>query len=194
MSAELAEPQAVAAFAPDAQPQAPTSPLAEPHVVEFSGSENEEGAISGPEDSLQWETNQVDGSDLAAASPPRDPRTVTLFSPKGGVGTTFLAVNIAVALAERGLRRVCIVDLDLEFGDVGIVSGVAPNRDISDAVGASLDEDETVDAVLTNLSPGVDCVLAPIDPATADNVSTELVVALLARLRERYDFIVVDTP
>ena len=44
------------------------------------------------------------------------------------------------------------------------------------------------------MSPGVDCVLAPIDPAMADEVSIELVVGLLARLRERYEFIVIDTP
>jgi pilus assembly protein CpaE len=151
--------------------------------------------MSDPEGSLQWSTGGLDGTNFqTTALPPRNPRTITMFSPKGGVGTTFLAVNVAVALAERGRRRVCIVDLDLEFGDVGIVAGVAPNRDISDAAGEPLEEDETINSVLTNLSPGVDCVLAPIDPATADNVSPDLVVGLLARLRERYDYIIVDTP
>lgn len=193
MSAEHAEPQAVAAYPPDAPPQVPTSPSAEPIAVVFSGPETAEGAASGPEDPLQWTESNLDGRDLAPL-PRRDPRTITLFSPKGGVGTTFLAVNLAVALSERGRRRVCVVDLDLEFGDVGIVAGVAPNRDISDAVGQALEDDETIDSVLTSMSPGVDCVLAPIDPAMADEVSIELVVGLLARLRERYEFIVIDTP
>jgi pilus assembly protein CpaE len=87
-----------------------------------------------------------------------------------------------------------VLDLDLEFGDVAIVAGLAPTRSISDVVGQSLDDDENVDAVITTLAVGVDCVLAPIDPAAADDVSLDLVTALLARLRERYDYIVVDTP
>ena len=137
MPAEHADPRAVAAYPPDAPPQALTSPPAEPNAVVFSGPETAEGAALDLEDPLQWTESNLDGSDLAPL-PRRDPRTITLFSPKGGVGTTFLAVNLAVALSERGRRRVCVVDLDLEFGDVGIVAGVAPNRDISDAVGQAL--------------------------------------------------------
>src|SRR3954469_5228532 len=47
-------------------------------------------------------------------------RQVTVFSPKGGVGKTTLAVNLAVALSERGAKKVALVDLDLAFGDVAI--------------------------------------------------------------------------
>jgi pilus assembly protein CpaE len=172
------------------------SPPQEPNAAEFSGPGVVAEATSDPESPLQWSPpGLLDATALVPVPPPlRNPRTITLFSPKGGVGTTFLAVNIAVALAERGRRRVCVVDLDLAFGDVAIVAGLAPSRGISDAVGQALEDDETIDAVLTTLSPGVDCVLAPIDPAAADDVSTELVSSLLARLRERYEFIVVDTP
>ena len=45
-------------------------------------------------------------------------KVISVFSPKGGVGKTTVAVNLALALTDRGARRVCLVDLDLAFGDV----------------------------------------------------------------------------
>src|SRR5215218_1130349 len=61
-------------------------------------------------------------------------RLVTVFSPKGGVGKTTLAVNLAVALSQGGAKKVCVVDLDLAFGDVAITLQLFPARTIADAV------------------------------------------------------------
>ena len=68
-----------------------------------------------------------DGSDAAAA------RSITVFSPKGGVGKTTVAVNLALALADRGARQVCLVDLDLAFGDVAITLQLFPSHTIEHA-------------------------------------------------------------
>src|SRR6478609_7375535 len=45
---------------------------------------------------------------------------ISIFSPKGGVGKTTVAVNLALALTDKGSRQVCLVDFDLAFGDVAI--------------------------------------------------------------------------
>lgn len=118
---------------------------------------------------------------------------VTVFSPKGGAGTTTVATNMAVLLAGRGRHSVCLVDLDLEFGDVSIMTGLSPVRSLVDAVGGSFDE-STVDAVLTPWRDRIDCVLAPVDPSAGERISSPLVSALLSALRRRYDYVVVDTP
>jgi pilus assembly protein CpaE len=127
------------------------------------------------------------------SEPKRRGQVVTVFSPKGGAGTTTVATNMAVLLAGRGRHRVCLVDLDLEFGDVSIMTGLSPARSLVDAVGRTFDE-STVDAVLTPWRDGIDCVLAPVDPSAGERIDSPLVTALLAALRRRYDYVVVDTP
>jgi pilus assembly protein CpaE len=116
----------------------------------------------------------------------------TVFSAKGGTGTTTVAVNLAAALHASTGGSVCLVDLDLAFGDVAIALGLAPERNVADAVAGSLDTE--VSALLTTAERlGVDCVLAPVDPARGEAVSVELVAELLEVLRGRYDHVVVDT-
>ncbi|MFF5175554.1 CpaE family protein [Micromonospora sp. NPDC000089] len=122
-------------------------------------------------------------------------RVVTVFSAKGGVGKSTLATNLAVTLAEGGQRRVCLVDLDLAFGDVGIMLQLAPERGIADAVGARDKIDPTfVGALLTPYAPGVDVLLAPVGPSDAERIGRDLVAKVFAALRTMVDYVVVDTP
>lgn len=126
-------------------------------------------------------------------APERRGQVITVFSPKGGAGTTTVATNLAVLLAGHGRHSVCLVDLDLEFGDVSIMTGLSPARSLVDAVGRTFDE-STVDALLTAWRDGIDCVLAPVDPSAGERIGSPLVAALLAALKRRYDYVVVDTP
>src|SRR5258708_11141846 len=70
-------------------------------------------------------------------------RLVCVLGPKGGSGKTLTATSLSVALAELG-KRVALVDLDLQFGDVGLCMGLKPDRTIYDLVrsGGSLDEEK----------------------------------------------------
>lgn len=138
---------------------------------------------------------------LVAAAAPAPPaalttaRVVTVFAGKGGVGKSVVATNLAVALGNRGARRVCLVDLDLQFGDVGILLQLPPERSIADAVpmAGRLDE-AAVRSLITAYRGGVDVLLAPAGPAESDAVTREVVTELLGVARNMYDFIVIDTP
>jgi Flp pilus assembly CpaE family ATPase len=120
---------------------------------------------------------------------------VTVFAAKGGCGKTTLATNIAVALAAGGARRVCLIDLDLAFGDVAIMLQLIPERSITDAVGMGEQLDETaIRTMLTPYAPGLDTLLAPAGPAEAERVTQGLVADVMRLARGMFDFLVVDTP
>jgi pilus assembly protein CpaE len=120
---------------------------------------------------------------------------ITVFAAKGGCGKTTISTNLAVALAAGGARRVCIVDLDLAFGDVAITMQLFPAHTIADAVAMSDHLDETgVSSLLTPHTPGLDALLAPIEPGQAELVPIPLVTNLLRVLQQMYDYVVVDTP
>ncbi len=139
-------------------------------------------------------SRQVRG--LSAEAPASATGTViTVFSAKGGCGKTTLATNIGAVMADGGKRKVCILDLDLAFGDVAIALHLFPNRTLADAVplARSLDR-QAVEGLVTNHSPGLDVLVAPLEPGTADSISAALVTKLLQLLKGMYDVVLVDTP
>ncbi|GAC1609353.1 MAG: hypothetical protein NVS3B26_10180 [Mycobacteriales bacterium] len=130
------------------------------------------------------------GSALAGSA-----RVVTVFAAKGGCGKTTVATNLAVAAAAGGARKVCLVDLDLAFGDVAIVLQLFPARTIADAVNLTGELDEAaVRSLITPHSPGLDTVVAPLEPGMAETISPALVIGLIRVLRTMYDVVVIDTP
>jgi len=130
------------------------------------------------------------GTDSAVKQAP----LICVLGPKGGTGKTLTAVNLAVALADRG-ERVGLIDLDLQFGDVGLCLGLVPDSTIYDLVktGASLDEDKLEGFLTTHMS-GVKVMLAPSRPDHAAAVTVEFLRELYNVLRRMVDYVVVDTP
>jgi pilus assembly protein CpaE len=119
---------------------------------------------------------------------------ICVLGPKGGIGKTLTTANLAVALALAG-KKVAVVDLDLQFGDVGLSLGLVPTRTIFDLVksGGSLDSDK-IEAYLTPHSSGVRVLMAPVRPDQASSVTIEFLRELYPLLRARNDFVIVDTP
>jgi pilus assembly protein CpaE len=119
---------------------------------------------------------------------------ICVLGPKGGIGKTLTSANLGVALAAEG-KKVAIVDLDLQFGDVGLSLGLAPQRTIYDLVksGGSVDA-EKVDAYLTRHPSGARVLMAPVRPDQASAVTIEFLRDVYALLRATNDFVVVDTP
>jgi pilus assembly protein CpaE len=119
---------------------------------------------------------------------------ICLLGPKGGTGKTVSACNLAVALAIEGKKPV-LVDLDLQFGDVGIALGLAPDRTVYDLVrsGGSLDA-EKVESFLTPHSSGLRVLLAPTRPDQAGLIEVDFIRNLLKTLRASSDAVLIDTP
>ncbi len=121
---------------------------------------------------------------------------VTVFSTKGGSGKSMLAANLAVVLARRSDRPVVLVDADLQFGDVAVMLKLAPQHTIVDAVG-SIDRLDA--ALLQNLlirhePSGLLVLPAPLEPAFADQISADQMVAIVEVLQTFCAFVIVDTP
>jgi pilus assembly protein CpaE len=124
---------------------------------------------------------------------PTEGQVIAVFSGKGGTGKSVLATNLAVALAATRERRVCLVDLDLSFGDVAIMLELAPSRTIANAVPVADRIDETgLRTLLTRHRSGVDALLAPVQPADAEQVSRDLIAEILHLARGAFDVVVVD--
>jgi pilus assembly protein CpaE len=139
-------------------------------------------------------------SELAPVPPPPPSaapkgQITTVFSAKGGTGKTTIATNLAVALAEGGEHRVCLLDLDLAFGDVAISLQLNPKRTVVDALslGEHLDGAK-VATLVTNYIPGLDCILAPVEPGDAERIPAALIAEIIAALGGMYDHVVIDTP
>ncbi len=123
----------------------------------------------------------------------REGKVITVFSPKGGVGKTTVAVNLAIALSNGGASRVCLVDLDLAFGDVAITLQVIPDHTISEAVEAEEHLDFSLLETLLTVHENCSILAAPTHPDAKDRISPALVRRVLRILREHFDYVLVDT-
>jgi pilus assembly protein CpaE len=122
-------------------------------------------------------------------------KVAVVFATKGGCGKTTTATNLAVTLHAGGVNRVCLVDLDLAFGDVAISLQLTPVRTLVDAMAMDGQLDETgVSGLLTRYRPGLDCVLAPVEPGDSEQIPASLITDVLRVLRRMFDYVVIDTP
>ncbi|HET8568348.1 MAG TPA: response regulator [Candidatus Limnocylindria bacterium] len=129
-----------------------------------------------------------------AAGPQRG-KIVSFFSPKGGVGRTTIATNLAVALYQSTGQPVVLVDGSLPFGDIAVILNMNPKaKTIADLVGSfdQLDAD-IVESVLVQHSTGIKVLLAPPTPEAAELITASNIKRVLELLRERYAFVIVDT-
>ena len=121
-------------------------------------------------------------------------RTVAVYSPKGGVGTTTIATNIAIAAVARRPDRVVLVDLALQFGGVATLLNLDPKQTLADVVRdeASLREPELLRTYAMRHDSGLHVLAAPAAPEAAETVTPAHVTQILRTLLEGYDMVVVD--
>jgi pilus assembly protein CpaE len=118
---------------------------------------------------------------------------IAVYSPKGGVGTTTVATSLAVALAARGNARVAIVDLDLQFGDVGVALDLKGQSSIADLLATDTPVEEPyISEIFARHASGVYALLAPPEPTDMGSIDVPEVSRLLERTRAGFDYVVCD--
>jgi len=131
---------------------------------------------------------------VASVERPTDRRLIVCFSPKGGTGTTTIAVNVAIALAHHRPEAVAIIDLDTQFGQVVTHLDVNTKRTIADLAADehALDDPDLMRSYATTVEPGLHVYAAPASPALAELVTPAVVERLLKTARGMYEAIVID--
>ena len=131
----------------------------------------------------------------SAGRPGGEGRVITVFSPKGGVGKSTLSVGLAGAYSGPLKRSTLLIDLDLQFGDVGIMMGIDPTQTIVDLVTTTgeLDPDKLGGYVVHHAS-GLDVLAAPLRPEDAELVTEDRIGQLIDVAKAAYDIVVLDTP
>ncbi|QES49895.1 septum formation initiator [Streptomyces venezuelae] len=118
-------------------------------------------------------------------------RVATVTGAKGGVGTTFCAVQFALAAVAAG-RRVALVDMDLQAGDVGSYLDVQFRRSIADLAGIQDISPRVLGDAVYEHPTGLALLLAPGDGERGEEVDERAARLIVTALRHRYDLVVVD--
>ncbi|MCB0996056.1 MAG: P-loop NTPase [Acidimicrobiales bacterium] len=120
-------------------------------------------------------------------------RTIVVLSPKGGAGKTTVATNLAVGLATSIEQRVAIVDLDVQFGDVGHALGITPEHTLGDVANASRMDSTFLKVLLDHHSSGLYALCGPESLIQAEEIVGHHVKAMLDLMADMFGYIVVDT-
>ncbi len=121
-------------------------------------------------------------------------KVISLYSTKGGVGKTTLAVNLASYMASERRENTCLIDLDLQFGDTSVLMSLIPRRTISDLVNEQTLDKETLLSYFLNHPCGLKVLPAPLRPELAEYVTAEHVGKVISLCREVFDYVFVDLP
>ena len=120
-----------------------------------------------------------------------DSRIVACYSPKGGVGKTTLAVNLAYALATMN-KKIALIDLSLQFGEVGVFLDIAKGDTIADMVEEHSFELSTIKSYLIRHQSGIQVMLSSSSPEYAELIQPVHINAILSSLRTEFDYVIVD--
>lgn len=120
---------------------------------------------------------------------------ITVFSTKGGVGKTFISTNLAVALQKESGKRIVLVDLDLDFGNVALALNITPKFTLSDVVNdiKNIDQD-LIESYLIPHESGVKILAANSKPQITEFINAEHIHIILRTLQKAFDYIIVDMP
>ena len=121
-------------------------------------------------------------------------KIIGLFSTKGGVGKTTLAVNIAVALASRG-KKTLLIDSSLQFGDVAVTLDLHPKSTIYDIVEKNEFSVDYIEKRMTKHSDsGLNVLVAPKEPVQAENITGKYLQQIIELVKPLYQFVIIDMP
>ena len=121
-------------------------------------------------------------------------RVIAVVAPKGGLGKTTVATNLAVGLARLAAKSVVLIDADVQFGDVASALALEPEYTLPDVVQA-LDQNDTValKTLLVLHESGFFTVCGASEPDAGDRVTGEQLSRLIRQLSELFRYVVIDT-
>lgn len=125
---------------------------------------------------------------------PRSSKVIVVASPKGGSGKTAVATNLAVALAARHPGRVVAVDLDVQFGDLGLAMSLTVQHTLAQLARTAQIDATTLKVFLTPSEHGLFVLAGANDPVDADSIRHEHVSLVLPLLAQNFEYVIVDTP
>jgi pilus assembly protein CpaE len=158
-------------------------------LEDYSAAVDRAAQAAGNRTVQEAETNQAPAETVRTSG-----RVISVVSPKGGVGKTTVATNLAVGLAQLAPSSTVLVDLDVQFGDVGSALDLDPEHFLTDAVQTTAKRDSMVlKTFLTQHQSGLYVMCAPKLPAEADAISADDVRHLLRMLAAEFRHVVVDT-
>ena len=127
--------------------------------------------------------------------PARFPRVIAVTGAKGGVGKSTIAVNLAVMLAKKSPKKVAVLDLYTQFGDIGTMFGLVPKRTLSELVPITTELDpDLIRNYVTEHESGVDVIASSSKPLPLDAIGTESLDNLFYVLKRMYRYVIVDMP
>jgi len=127
--------------------------------------------------------------------PSRFPKVISVTAAKGGVGKTTIAVNLAVTLARQHPKKVAVVDLYTQFGDVATMFNVRPNHTLAElAPQLSEIDQELIKNYVSEHSSGVHILVASTEPLPLDFITVEHLDSLLSVLKRIYRYVIIDLP
>ena len=122
-------------------------------------------------------------------------KLIAVFSTKGGVGKSTIAINVAVAMARRTNERVALIDGDLQFGDVAVLLGIPPQHTVLDAAAVMQYADpEMLRALLARHDSGLLVLPAPTEPVLGSQIRPEEIVTVCNALQTLCAYVIADLP
>ena len=137
-------------------------------------------------------TTKADGSEVETIG---EGTVVSLFAPKGGVGKTMIAVNLAVAIRQQTGDTVCLMDADVGVGNVTAVLNAPYHGGLASLADSPSDQwtsEAFESTVTTHEASGVRVLTWGTEPSESERISTDLLVAAVRWARTHHSWVIID--
>lgn len=126
---------------------------------------------------------------------PESGRIISVFSKKGGVGVTTIAVNLGVAFSQLSKNKAALIDLDLQLGDISSFLNLSPEYNILDVCNPNNQVDGVkLQSCLTRHKSGIFVLAEPKNPMESENISSSQINQILGYLQSMFSYVVIDMP